>query len=95
MKMSMEELEILGGKLAVCGLVYFLSIEVAFQMLDPKASPLTRTLYDIVRQAVTLVAAILYVSQQVNTRRNVGIWCCTNGSVTTILGSNNNVQHFH
>lgn len=70
--MPIQDLEILGGKLAVCGLVYFLSIEVAFKMLDAKASPLTRTLYDTCRQGVTLVTAILYFQQEMNRDEMLG-----------------------
>jgi hypothetical protein len=87
-KMPIRDLEILGGKLAVCGLSHFLSIEVAYKLWDPKASPFTLTLYDILRQAVTLVAAILYFQQEMKNDEMLGYGAALIGQLLQSLDQN-------
>lgn len=60
------------GKLVSCGFIYFLSIEAAYAMFDPKASPFTRALQDISRQVVTMVAATMYFKQVVSRNEGMG-----------------------
>jgi len=76
---STKSTETLLMNLAVCGFVYFLCIEVAYAMFDPKTSPFIRTMEDIFRQIVTVAAATFYFQEVVT--RNMAI-----GYGITLLG---------
>lgn len=59
--------------LALCGFAFFLSIEVAYLMFDPRKSSFTRSLEDIIRQGVTMGVATLYFQENTSITRNMAI----------------------
>jgi hypothetical protein len=61
---------------------------VAYKLWDPKASPFTLTLYDILRQAVTLVAAILYFQQEMKNDEMLGYGAALIGQLLQSLDQN-------
>lgn len=58
--------------LALCGFVYFLSIEVAYAMFDPKTTPFVLSIQDNVRQTITLATAVFYFQEDITRNMAIG-----------------------
>jgi hypothetical protein len=70
--MSSEDRETILLNLALCGFAFFLSIEVAYLMFDPRKSSFTRSLEDIIRQGVTMGVATLYFQEIITRNMAIG-----------------------
>jgi len=69
----------------LCGFVYYLSIEVAYAMFDPKESPFARTTKDVCRQAITMTAATLYFQEDITRSMAIGYGAALTGQLLQSL----------
>jgi hypothetical protein len=66
--------------------VYYLSIEAAYAILDPKLSPLIRSLRDVFRQAMTMVIATTYFKEVITTNMAIGYGIALAGQLLQSYG---------